>query len=212
MEIFEFGNLESDIVLIQVVGDHDAGMAEKVAAEISRLSGIDFKMAAFKVKDWNQELSPWEAPPVFGNEGFGAGAAKTLKEIEKYCNDSSKTYIIGGYSLAGLFALWAGFTSETFAGVAAASPSMWFPGFDTYMKERKIAAQAVYLSLGDKEEKTKNPVMNTVGDKMRDAHKLLSDRGVNCIYEVNPGNHFAEPDVRVAKAFAWVLAKLKKAD
>ena len=74
MEIFEYGNKQSDFVLIQPVGDHDAGFTEKVVAEIKRISGKDFMMAAFKVNDWNKELSPWEAPPVFGNEGFGAGA------------------------------------------------------------------------------------------------------------------------------------------
>ena len=57
------------------------------------------------------------------------------------------------------------YQTDVFKGVAAASPSMWFPGFSDYMKEQDIKAKTVYLSLGDKEEKTRNPVMTTVADK-----------------------------------------------
>lgn len=39
----------------------------------------------------------------------------------KYCTDKDRTYIIGGYSLAGLFALWAAYQTDVFCAVAAAS-------------------------------------------------------------------------------------------
>ena len=73
------------------------------------------------------------------------------------------------------------------------------------MKENKIRTDTVYLSLGDREEKARNPVMATVGDKIRKAHMLLNERGVNCMLEWNDGNHFKDADIRTAKAFAWVL-------
>ena len=63
----------------------------------------------------------------------------------------------------------------------------------------------VYLSLGDREEKTRNPVMATVGDRIRALAALLSARGVDCALEWNPGNHFRDADLRTARAFAWVL-------
>lgn len=59
--------------------------------------------------------------------------------------------------MAGLFSLWAAYQTDTFAGVAAASPSIWFPDFLQYMKEHDIRTESVYLSLGDREEKTRNP-------------------------------------------------------
>ena len=130
---------------------------------------------------------------------------KTLEELLKLCTDNEKTYYIGGYSLAGLFALWAAYQTDVFSGVAAASPSMWFPDFDEYMKNNEIRTDTVYLSLGDREEKARNPVMATVGDKIRKAHALLKERNVNCILEWNDGNHFRDADIRTAKAFAWVL-------
>ena len=109
-----------------------------------------------KVKDWNHDLSPWKAPAVFGRDQFGDGAEETLAEVLKTCNDRNKTYIIGGYSLAGLFALWAAYQTDAFSAVAAASPSVWFPGFSEYMKERIPQVRSVYLSLGDREEKARN--------------------------------------------------------
>ena len=61
--------------------------------------------------------------------------------------------------MAGLFSLWAAYQTDAFAGVAAASPSIWFPDFLQYMKEHDIRTESVYLSLGDREEKTRNLVM-----------------------------------------------------
>ena len=107
--------------------------------------------------------------------------------------------------MAGLFALWASYQTDIFEGVAAASPSMWFPDFDSYMREHTINSKRVYLSLGDKEEKTKNPIMATVGDRIREAYEYLKAEGVNCILEWNEGNHFKGFSLRMAKAFEWIL-------
>lgn len=130
---------------------------------------------------------------------------KTLEEVLMLCADKTKTYYIGGYSLAGLFALWAAYQTDIFSGVAAASPSMWFPDFDEYMKKNEIKTGTVYLSLGDREEKARNPVMATVGDRIREAHALLDELDVNCKLEWNEGNHFKDADIRTAKAFSWVM-------
>lgn len=205
MEISEFGNPQSDIVLIQPVDDHDLEGIENEFAEIKRYSEKDFCLITVKVNDWNNDLSPWKAPAVFGKDDFGGGASKTLEDLLKLCADKGKTNYIGGYSLAGLFALWAAYQTDVFSGVAAASPSLWFPDFDAYMKKNGIRTENVYLSLGDREEKTRNPVMATVGDRVREAHVLLKERNVNCILEWNNGNHFMDADIRTAKAFTWVM-------
>ena len=138
-----YGDKNADIVLIQPVGDHDLPEIENEVADIKKLTSVDFQLIAVKVENWNRELSPWNAPAVFGNEGFGNGAEDTLAEILTLCLDKNKNYYIGGYSLAGLFALWAAFQTEKFSGVAAASPSVWFPDFVGYMKENKIKCDAV---------------------------------------------------------------------
>ncbi len=89
--------------------------------------------------------------------------------------------------------------------MAAASPSVWFPGFIEYVKKNEIHAGKVYLSLGDREEMTGNPVMSKVGDNIREIYGRYTEKGVNCCLEWNKGNHFKEPDLRTAKAFAWII-------
>ncbi len=203
-EVFEYGNPGSKRIIIQPVGDHDvgamAGEAALIANEIE-----DFKLIAVKVADWNKDLSPWEAPPVFGDEGFGSGAGETLKVILDLCKDDTASYYLAGYSLAGLFAIWATFETDRFKGIVAASPSVWFPGFTEYVSKNEIKAEKVYLSLGDKEAKTRNAVMSKVADCIKEVHDQLKDRGVNCTLEWNSGNHFKEPDLRVAKGIIQIL-------
>ena len=205
MKVHEYGNSNADMVLLQPIGEHDLGSLEKEVSFILELSQQDFRWIGFQVANWNKDLSPWESPAVFGKDDFGDGAQGTLDEILKYCNDPDKTYYLGGYSLAGLFALWAAYQTDKFSGIAAASPSMWFPGFDDYMAEHALRSNHIYLSLGDKEEKTCNPVMRTVGDKIRTAHAEFEEKNVDCILEWNQGNHFKEPDLRTAKGFAWLI-------
>ena len=88
--------------------------------------------------------------------------------------------------------MWASTQTDLFYGVAAASPSVWFPGWMEFEQQHPIQAQHIYLSLGDKEERTKNAVMAAVGDNIR-------------TLEWNSGGHFKDADLRTAKAFRWVM-------
>lgn len=207
MKTFEFGDPKAPVCLIQPVDDHDLEGIRNEYEKIRELTGMDFCLTAVKVNDWNKDLSPWEAPAVFGIENFGSGASDTLKEILSLCTDKDKKYYIGGYSLAGLFSLWASVQTDRFEGVAAASPSVWFPEFLEYIRERRPLCKKIYLSLGDKEEKTRNPVMATVGDKIRELDSFLVQEGFDCILEWNEGNHFKDFDIRTAKAFASVMSR-----
>ena len=211
MKVFEFGDNKSDLILIQMVDSHSIQMIVSETELIRKLSGRDdFRLVACQVDDWNRDLSPWEAPPVFGKEGFGGKAEKTLQDLKesvlsRYGQADRK--FIGGYSLAGLFALWAAYREDSFEGVAAASPSVWFPGFLSMAEKETLKAKRVYLSLGDKEEKTKNPVMATVGDSIRRLHQIYEDAdSVDSVLEWNEGNHFREPELRMVKGYAWAHA------
>ncbi len=204
METYLFGSESAPNILIQPVDSHDLEGIENEVKTIRELTDADFRMIAVRVPDWNRDLSPWTAPAVFGKEGFGDGAADFLAGILPLCPEGKACYI-GGYSLAGLFALWAAYRTDRFTGVAAASPSVWFPGFTEYMQANRIQSKAVYLSLGDREEKAKNPVMAAVGSRIREAEGILKAQGIPCALEWNPGNHFRDADIRTAKAFAWLL-------
>ena len=204
METYLFGSDSAPNVLLQPVDSHDLEGIDNEVKTIRELTDADFRLIAVRVPDWNRDLSPWPAPAVFGKEGFGNGAVDFLEEILPLVPEG-RTCCIGGYSLAGLFALWAAYRTDRFAGVAAASPSVWFPGFTEYMQANRIRSKAVYLSLGDREEKAKNPVMAAVGSRIRKAEGILNAQGIPCTLEWNPGNHFRDADIRTAQAVAWVL-------
>ena len=204
-------------LLIQPVDEHDIEALDKEVAEIQKNTEKPFSLIAFKIEDWNNELSPWEAPPAFGNKTFGSGAKDTLEFIEsrliptvkeKYNLDDDIKFILGGYSLAGLFSLWSAYKSDTFSGIAAASPSVWFNGWEEFMNNNTLLSNTIYLSLGDTEEKTKNKVMSAVGENIKKQEELLKNNNINTILEWNKGGHFSDSDIRVAKAFTWCIENI----
>lgn len=111
---------------------------------------------------------------------------------------------IAGYSMAGLFALYSLYKTDRFAGAASCSGSLWFPGFSEYVHEHEFASATskIYLSLGDREAKTKNPVMAMVEDNTRNIAELYSSQGCNMLFEMNQGGHFNDPELRTAKGIA----------
>ena len=203
-----------ELLFLQPVDEHDArGLDRQWAAMVP--CPRPFALAAFSVEDWDRDLSPWEAPPVFGKQPFQGGAEATLAFVtgellprlrSELALEKESPLCLGGYSLAGLFALWAATKTELFSGVAAASPSVWFPGWLDYARRHPIRAERVYLSLGDREERAKNAVMASVGDCIREQFALLQN-DCSVKLEWNPGGHFQDPEGRTARAFRWVAGE-----
>lgn len=213
METFFFGNRSSGTVLIQIADGHDISSIEHEISLIQKLSGkSDFLLAAVKSENPGNELSPWAAPPVFGNRPFGGGADKTLSFLEyslipSLSKNGQRRFFLGGYSLAGLFALWAAYQTKVFSGIAAVSPSAWFLNFEDYARTHKAKSGKIYLSLGTKEENTRNPELAKVGNAIREIYNHIAEDKISCTLEWNPGNHFQDPEQRTAKGFAWLLGR-----
>ena len=209
---FLYQDEAATLLLVQPIDEHDLEVLDQEVETIKDLSDKPFSLVAFMIKDCNQELTPWAAPPVFGKIPFGDGAEKTLEfiinQLLPEVQGNNTHLILGGYSLAGLFALWAGYNTDLFEGIAAASPSVWYPQWIDYASENKPLAKSVCLSLGDKEEKTKNSVMAQVGNAIRKQHELLTEQKVNTLLEWNAGNHFVDSDKRIAKGFSWAINNL----
>jgi predicted alpha/beta superfamily hydrolase len=210
------GEPGANFCLVQPVGEHDEQTIPREMELIRQITNQPFAFVAVKIDDWNKELSPWEAPAVFGNENFGNGAEQTLPVILNEVLPKAKEelrlvedtrFILGGYSLAGLFALWAATRSDMFSGVAAVSPSVWFPGWDVFCKASRTKAQKVFLSLGDKESRTKNEIMAQVAERIQLQSDVICEQlgGENCTLHWEKGGHFKEPEARTARGFAWVL-------
>ena len=208
-----YGGANAEYLLLQMTDEHELQSMESEVAAIAQ-SAHHFLFAAIPVSSWNDALSPWESPAVWGKQGFGGNAADTLRFLTEQVIPTLKQQfrlpedikiILGGYSLAGLFALWASTQTNLFYGVATASPSVWFPGWMEFEQQHMIQAQHVYLSLGDTEEHTKNIVMAAIGDNIRTLHSRLAERGADCTLEWNSGGHFKDAVLRTAKAFRWVM-------
>ncbi|MDD5862697.1 MAG: hypothetical protein PUF37_05310 [Prevotellaceae bacterium] len=212
-----------EYLLLQPVDGHDIEELDTELDYICRHSDKAFRFVAIPVTRWFDELSPWPAPPVFGKTPFGDGAGKTLEWIQKACSEAeafsnsvayhnpsqreglAKSLILGGYSLAGLFALWAGYQTELFDGIVAASPSVWFKDWLDYAEKHTPKATCFYLSLGDREVHSKTPLLTTVGTAIRRQQELLSAADIPNTLEWNPGNHFMDNGIRTAKGFVWAM-------
>lgn len=212
--VFLFASDVPEILFLQPADARDAQLPER-QLEAMRDCARPFALAAFEIADWNRELSPWEAPPVFGRAPFGGRAEETLRFLldrllpdlfSRLSLPEDIPLCLGGYSLAGLFALWAATRTERFSGIAAASPSVWFPGWIDYVKAHPLRTSRVYLSLGDREERARNPVMATVGDRIREQYEILRQDHIVTL-EWNPGNHFRASEKRSARAFCWIAAQ-----
>lgn len=205
---------DARILLVQPVDDHDRNLLDGEVDTIQSLTAVPFNLVAFGINDWMSELTPWPAPPTFGKQPFGDGAEDTLGYLKDNLLPAlaerwgDMQLVLGDYSLAGLFSLWAGYNSSLFDGLAAASPSVWYPRWTDYMEGKVMHGKAVYLSLGDREARTRNPVMANVDDAIRLQHSLLSAQDIATALEWNPGGHFVDSEKRMAKAFAWVLQNL----
>ena len=133
---------------------------------------------------WEENFSPWCAPRVFAKgPNFGDGAQKTLDTLinqvipwtESELTELPAYRVLVGYSLAGLFSLWAGVSQQvarvcqpddvssqpgpssqpgaphvdalaaTFQRIGAVSGSFWFPGLLDYV-EQQLRRGAVGLT------------------------------------------------------------------
>lgn len=215
---FVFADEEPEVLLVEPMDLHDLNFLDKEIATLKAGTARPFALATLIIEDWNSELTPWASEPVFGKEPFGDGAPETLRLIEEELVPEMEALfptlkgaerILGGYSLAALFALWCAYEAHSFTGIAAASPSVWYPGWMDFVRSHTPHAGKIYLSLGDKEYKSKNKTMATVEDCIRAYADILSaSDSVETTLEWNPGNHFVDADKRTAKAFLWVMMQL----
>lgn len=192
----------------------DEGTA--VHTELKKLTATDLTLATINITDWNADLSPWEIPPVYKkDEPFTGGADAYLETLTGEIVPaiigelgSEPAYIaLAGYSLAGLFAVYAMYRTDRFARIASASGSMWYPGFVDFVKSHKPAAlpEKLYLSLGDKEARTRNQIMATVEQNTGALFEHYKSLGIEAVFEMNPGNHFQDAAQRMTKGIVWLV-------
>ena len=178
------------------------------------LNGHNLALAAISGVDWNRELSPWKAPRAFrGGEDFGGQGPALLDTLTQQIIPLTENHLgyapefrgITGYSLAGLFALWAIYQTNLFDRAASISGSLWFDGFLEFIKHNAPKAKFVYLSLGDKEKLAKNPRLAAVEDCTRQAAELLGAHHILVAFEMNHGGHFQDIPARIARGISSLV-------
>ena len=213
--LFGSENTSSPLVILNTYGDE----GQEVWNECQKLNCPPFCLAAISNLDWNNELSPWESPALYKNDGgFSGGADSYLslltdKIIPSVCDSmgAKPSYLaLAGYSLAGLFAIYAACKTDVFSRIVSASGSLWFPNFEEYVKSQDFIKKpdCIYLSLGDTEAKVKNKILVTVQDKTESLFELYKSLEIPVIFELNKGNHFTEAALRTAKGIKWILEQL----
>ncbi len=206
---------EPRCLVLTTLGAHERKDFETLAQMLTKQTSVPFVLAAFTISDWEAELAPWADPALSQRPEVGTQALATLDFVanallpELQGRYGTLPVILGGYSLAGLFALWAAYQQPLFAAVAAASPSVWIRGWVPFVQSHALLTPNVYLSLGIKEEKTRNSALARVGDNIRVYHDLLTrslgEEHTALIW--HNGGHFTECTLRLAQALAWCISK-----
>ncbi len=180
-----------------------------------------FTLVTVSDLDWDHDMVPWDCPVAFRNaQPFIGGAGNYLRLLigeimpraEKELPAPPLWRGIAGYSLAGLFAVYALYQTDVFSRAASMSGSLWFPGMKEYVfsHEGKQPPDCVYFSLGDKENRTRNPFLKTVRQNTEEIEAFYQSRGVDTAFQLNPGNHYDCVAGRTAAGIAWILSRAKE--
>ena len=193
--------------------------SEEEEAVVKLLQGqeyFSFPLLCINNLNWQKDMCPWDSPALIKNEkDFIGGADEYLFLLEKeiipraveILEKEPAYYALAGYSLAGLFALYAGYRSSLFSRIASVSGSLWYPDFVSFAKEKKMlrTPEKLYFSLGTEEAKTKHAVLSTIESKTRELVGYYQSSGYCVNFEQNLGNHFCEVEQRIEKGIRWIM-------
>ena len=208
----------SDENLPLIVLNNYSGESSSVIEAMKGINCPECNLLCISGLNWDHDMTPWYCPPLSENDTPCTGGAdeylklllsEILPEAKARINGKPSFIGLAGYSLAGLFAIYALYQTDAFARVASMSGSLWFPGFRDYClsHELKGVPDRLYLSLGDREARTKNKMLMTVQDNTEVLAEHYQSFGLDVVWELNPGNHFRDAALRSAKGIKALLVK-----
>lgn len=211
VEVFPAAKPGCPVLYLHTVEDNGGAVYEAVQAR----TGRDFSLVAVSRLDWNADLSPWAAPAVFAKgASFSGGAGAYLALLLEKIVPQAESLLppvswrgIAGYSLAGLFAVYALYQTDVFENAACVSGSLWFPGIKAYILSHSFCKKprCLYFSLGNKECETHNRYMQCVQENTQAIEAFCRSQGIDTVFRLNPGNHFQNAVSRCADGICWVL-------
>lgn len=180
-----------------------------------------FNLVVISNLDWDGEMSPWPAPKLNALDRACTGQADIyLQQLcrvivpaaEKQLPQPVLCRILAGYSLSGLFALYAFYHTNLFAAMVSCSGSFWYPDFVSYAKNHTLARKpaTMYFSLGNTEARTGNPRLQKVQVNTEALVKYYKHQHIDTQFVLNSGNHFQDPFGRLSQGIQWTLTQLKE--
>lgn len=212
--IFSCTESESPIIYLNTF----SGEGQEVFEAVQATGCPPFTLVAISDLDWNHDMTPWDSPPALKNAKPCTGGAddylrllteEIIPTAERKISGVPRWRGIAGYSLAGLFALYAIYQTDLFSRVGSMSGSLWFPGMKDYIfsHEPKCWPDCMYFSLGDKESKTRNPILRSVRQNTEDIQSFFQGKGIDTVFQLNPGNHYNHAVDRTAAGLCWLLSR-----
>lgn len=173
----------------------------------------------FVTAEGDRDFTPWPAPGIREGERFLGEGEKYLRFLREaalpygtrqfFFSSRWEERAILGYSLGGLFALWAQRQGRLFQAAGSLSGSLWYPGWMDYLRGHPPRKEeSIYLSLGDREELGGPPLLRTVGDCTRQAYEFYRSLELDTVLEWNKGGHGKGVEGRWKKALAWAAARV----
>lgn len=189
----------------------------EVYAQVQKSGCPDFTLVTVRGLNWEAELSPWAAGNLFKySDMFTGGADAYLQFLTQQVIPQAETGLNGilwrglaGYSLAGLFTVYALYKTDLFSRAASMSGSLWYPGFKDFALQNTLCKtpQYLYFSLGDKEARARNQYLKTVQQCTEELAAHYRSLGINTFYELNPGGHYRDIISRSAAGIKWLLTQ-----
>ena len=166
---------------------------------------------------WERDLTPWPAKAVFRDQpDFSGGARKFLRLMEEKIFPAVEedlqpaARIIAGYSLAGLFSVFAALEARLFDAAASVSGSIWYPGFADYVNQMDASPRMAYFSVGDRERMGRNAAFHSIEEDTKRVAKILNGRGTRTVFETNRGGHFDDLEGRMLRALEWIRDQFER--
>ena len=180
-----------------------------------RCPALDTAALVFpKGVEWDRDYAPWPSDELHGRPIGGGGAALYREMVDvllpavKARFDGLEHVGVVGYSLGGLFALYAASQSDSpFDRAASVSGALWYEGFADYAADAPFPRLSrAYLSLGRREAGRGRGPMGRVSTATERVAGTLSARlgEENVCFEWNNGGHFYEIPQRISGAITWM--------
>lgn len=210
-----YGDLTSTVPLPVVFLNTVQGEGEEVWKACQKLGTPPFILAAVSRVNWSDDMTPWPMETAKWEANCRGLADQYIAKLEKDIVPAvlaelsfTPAYLaIAGYSLGGLFAVYSLFQTDLFRRAASASGSLWYPAIVEYVEEHDLKGETdfVYLSYGNREVRGRNKRGADLLPNTANIMTALQEKGVEVVFEKNPGNHIYQANERMAKGIKALL-------